>query len=252
MNPRKSIAIALLMSAAIAAPAWAQTLNISGGTTPYSEVIEPNLATIKKATGVDIKFNGNGTGKGMFELLEGKVTVAAVGDTLGESIKAAKKAAEAAGRDVKVPDNLFFTKIGTDELVVIVHKSNPISALTRNQAKDIATGKVVNWKDVGGPDLPIQVITTEPSLAPGQFFKRAIMGGADYVKTAKESTSPKDTIALVSKDKGGFGMAANTHMKTGAGEAKAIKTTAMIRPLGLVTVGEPTGDAAKVAAFLKK
>ncbi|MDP3030470.1 MAG: hypothetical protein Q8N33_00185, partial [Rhodocyclaceae bacterium] len=61
MNPRKSIAIALLMSAVIAAPAWAQTLNISGGTTPYSEVIEPNLPAIKKATGVDIKFNGNGT-----------------------------------------------------------------------------------------------------------------------------------------------------------------------------------------------
>ncbi len=252
MNPRKSIAIALLMSAVIAAPAWAQTLNISGGTVPYSEVIEPNLPAIKKAAGVDIKFNGNGVGKGMLELLEGKVGIVAVADTLGESIKAAKKAAEAAGREVKVPDNLFFTKIGTDELVLIVHKSNPIAALTKDQAKDIATGKVVNWKDVGGPDLPIQVVTTEPSLAPGQFFKRTIMGGADYVKTAKEAASPKDTITLVSKEKGGFGMAADTHMKTNAGEAKAIKTTAMIRPLGLVTVGEPTGDAAKVANFLKK
>jgi len=252
MNTCKSFVIALLISTVAASAAWAETLNIAGGTTPYSDVIEPNLAAIKKATGVDIKFNGNGTGKGMLDLLEGRVPVAAVGDTLGESIKGAKKAAEAAGKEVKVPDNLFFTKIGTDELVVIVHKSNPVATLTKDQAKDIATGKIINWKEVGGADLAIQVITTEPTLAPGQFFKRSIMGGADYVKTAKEAKAPKETIIMVSKDKGGFGIAADVHMQANAGEAKAIKTTTMIRPLGLVTIGEPAGAAGKVTDFLKK
>ena len=75
----------------------------------------------------------------------------------------------------RVPANLVFTEIGSDELVVIVHKSNPVASLNKTQLKGIATGKIVNWNEVGGPDLPIKVVVTGPSLAPGQFFKKAIM-----------------------------------------------------------------------------
>jgi len=80
-----------------------EQLEISGGTTPQKDVLEPKHDALLKATGVDIKVNGVGTGNGMLALLEGKVTVATVGDTLADSIEAARKAAKASNREIKIP-----------------------------------------------------------------------------------------------------------------------------------------------------
>ena len=152
--------------------AQAQVLEISGGTTPQKDVLEPKRDEIQKATGVDIKVNGVGTGNGMLALAEGKVQVAAASDDLADSIEAGKKAAKAAGKDVKFPDNLVLTQIGTDELVAIVHKTNPVTSLTKAQLKDMATSKIINWKEVGGPNLPVKVIVTKAGLIPGRCSRK--------------------------------------------------------------------------------
>ena len=249
---RLQLCLFLLLSCAASVPVWAsETLAISGGTAPHKEVLEPKAEALLKTTGVQLKFSGVGTGNGMLALWEGTVSVAAVGDSLPASIEAGKKAAKSAGKDVKVPDNMVFTEIGQDELVVIVHKSNPVTALTKAQLKDMATGKVTNWKEVGGADLPIKVVTTKSGLVPGQFFQKAMMDDAAYVAGAIEAQSPKEVITWVSRTPGGFGPATGVHMDAGAGDAKAIKAPAMVRPLALVTVGPATGVAKKVVDFYK-
>ena len=246
-----ALALLALMTATVTGGASAQVLEISGGTTPQKDVLEPRHEEILKATGVDIKVNGIGTGNGMVALWEGKVTVAAVGDTLADSIEAGKKAAKAANKDVKVPDNLVFTEIGKDELVVIVHKSNGVSALSKAQLKDMATGKITNWKEVGGADLPVKVVVTKAGMIPSLVFQKTIMDGAEYVKGALEAQSPREVITWVSRTPGGFGPATDVHMKAGAGDSKAIKAPLMSRPLGLVSIGAPTGAARKLADYLK-
>lgn len=243
--------LAIIFAALVSQAAWAETLEISGGTTPYKASIEPKLDAIKQA-GVEVKFSGVGTGNGMLALIEGKVPVAAVGDVLQESVEAAKDAAKSQNKEIKIPGNLVFHPIGKDEMQVIVHKSNPVTALSKAQLKDIATGKITNWKDVGGPDLAIKFIVTKPGLAPGLFFQKVIMDGAEYVKGASEVQSPKEVITWVSRASGGIGGAASVHMAVEPGDSKAIKAPALSRPLGLVTVGEPTGAAKKVVDILKK
>ncbi|MBI4743005.1 MAG: substrate-binding domain-containing protein [Betaproteobacteria bacterium] len=246
-----SAALAILLFSAASWHAQAETLEISGGTTPWAEAIEPKLPELK-AAGVEIKFNGVGTGRGTLALIDGKISMATVGDTLEDSVGAAKKAAKAENREITVPGNLVYTKIGADEQVVIVHKSNPVTELTKAQLKDIGTGKITNWKDVGGPDLPIKVVVTEPSLAPGQFFKKTMMDGADYVQGAVEVRSPKEVITWVSRTPGGFGAAADVHMKAAPGDARMVKAPVIMRPLGLITVGQPAGAGKKVADMLVK
>lgn len=248
----KKTAPAIIYAVLLISAANAETLEISGGTTPEKHVIEPQLAAIKQATGVDIKFNAIGTGNGMVELIEGKVPVAAVGDVLHEAITAAKKAAEAQGKHLAVPGNLFYTHIGRDEQVVIVHKSNPVAALSKTQLKNIATGAITNWKEVGGRDLPVTVIVTQPGLAPGLFFQKVFMDGEAYAEDTTEAQTPSDVISRVSGDIGGIGAAAAVHMADDPGEAKVIKAPPAVRTLGLVTVGEPSGAAKKVIDFLKR
>ena len=249
---RLQLCLFLLLIGAASVPVWAnETLVISGGTVPQKDVLEPKAAALLKTTGVQLELKGVGTGNGMLALWEGTVSVAAVGDSLPASIEAGKKAAKSAGKDVKIPDNMVFTEIGQDELIVIVHKSNPVTALTKAQLKDMATGKVTNWKEVGGADLPIKVVTTKSGLVPGQFFQKAMMDDAAYMAGAIEAQSPKEVITWVSRTPGGFGPATGVHMDAGAGDAKAIKAPAMVRPLALVTVGPATGVAKKVVDFYK-
>lgn len=231
--------------------AHAESLEISGGTVPFADAVEPRLAEIK-AMGIEIKFNGVGTGRGMLALIDGKVPIAACGDVLAEGVRAAKKAATKENREITPQGNLVFTRIGTDEMTVVVHKTNTVTELSKAQLKDLATGKIANWKDVGGPDLPVKVIVTEPSLAPGQFFQSVIMDGAPYVKAAIEVRSPKEVITWVSRTPGGFGAAPEPFLKKEPGETKRVKAPPLMRPLGLVTVGEPTGAAKKVADLLRK
>lgn len=245
-------AFGVLVGVSLSSTVRAEVLEVAGGTTPQKEVIEPKAAEFKTATGVEIKFSGVGTGRGLLALIDGKVSVAAVGDTLTDSIAAAQKAAKAEGREVKVPANLVFTEIGTDELVVIINKSNPVASLSKAQLKGIGTGKIVNWNEVGGPDLPIKVVLTEPSLAPAPFFKKVMMDGADYVQGATEVRSPKEVITWVSRNPGGFGATGDVFVKTAPGDSKVVKTPAMLRPLGLVTIGQPTGAAKKLVDFYKK
>ena len=234
-------------------PAWSadETLEISGGTTPWSQAIAPRLLELK-TMGIELRFRAIGTGRGVLSLIDGKVPVAAVGDTLEDSVAAALKAAKAENREISVPVNLAYTRIGADEQVVIVHKSNPVRELSKAQLKAIATGKVANWKDVGGPDLPIKVVVTEPSLAPGQFFRKTVMDGENYVPDAIEVRSPREVITLVSRHPGGIGAAADVHMKEAPGDALVVKAPAIMRPLGLITVGPPAGVAKRVTDLLKK
>lgn len=227
------------------------TLEIAGGTTPWSQAIAPRLLELK-AMGVELRFRGIGTGRGMLALIEGKTPVAAVGDTLEDAVSAAVKAARAENRVIAIPPNLTYTRIGDDEQVVIVHKSNPVAELSKAQLKEVATGRITNWKQVGGPDLPIKVVVTEPSLAPGQFFRKTVMDGEEYVQGAIEVRSPREVITLVSRHPGAIGAAADVHMKEAPADARIVKAPAIKRPLGLITIGQPEGLAKKVADLLKK
>lgn len=255
---RRAAAIAATIAATVALgaafPAWSapdETLDVSGGTTPWSQAIAPRLLELK-TLGIELRFRAIGTGRGVLAVIDGKVPVAAVGDTLEDSVAAAVKAARAENRELVVPGNLTYTKIGADEQVVVVNKSNPVTELSKGQLKAIATGKIANWKEVGGPDLPIKVVVTEPSLAPGQFFRKSVMDGEPYVQDAIEVRSPREVITVVSRHPGGFGAAADVHMKEAPGNAKTVRAPAIMRPLGLITQGPPAGVAKKVADLLRK
>ena len=57
------------------------------------------------------------------------------------------------GKSITVPGNLVYHPVASDNIVVAVHATNPVRTLTRQQIKDLMTGKIRNWKQVGGPDL---------------------------------------------------------------------------------------------------
>lgn len=232
-----------------ASHAAAEVLVVYGSTTCISRFLEPGAADLKKATGIEVRTVGIGTGQGLFGLLQGQAKVSAASEDLQAAIESAKKYAASKNTALGGFDYLRYHQITDDEVVVIVQKDNPVKSLTWKQLKAINSGDIKNWKEVGGPNLPIKVVTSHAGSATRLFFQKLVMGNAAYAEKATIVWTTEKEIAEVSSDKGAIGAVSVTfHAKAPQNTAR-IDTTRIVRPLGLITYGQPTPTVQKVIDF---
>src|SRR5262249_39755648 len=144
--------VALVAGSLLCSAALADTVKISGATTVLNVVVNPTRAAVEKSSGHTLEIAGNNTGKGLVELSEGTVDMAMVSDPMDIALDAAA----VAGKKLDA-HTLQFVVVKHDEIVFVTHPSNPVGKLTWEQIRDIHTGKIANWKEVGGKDLPIVV-----------------------------------------------------------------------------------------------
>ena len=96
-------------------------------------------------------------------------------------------------------------KVALDGLSVYVNPENPLKELTEDQVGAIFTGKINNWKEVGGPDAPITVYSRENSSGTYEFFKEHVLKGADFAASAQTMPGTAAIVQAVIKDKNGIG-----------------------------------------------
>ena len=228
----------------------AQTGEAAGGLTFYKEVIEPNAQLIKERTGLTVKYAGPTTGLGIFLLAQGRAKVAFALDTLDESIKQAHAVAKEQGTPLVVPPDLVYKQFSTDRLVPIVNRQNPVASLTKAQFRDIAEGKVSNWKQVGGADLPIKVITGTPTTATRLVVERQVLDGQPFARGAVEVRTTAEELKHVSHEPGGIGFISDRYVNSPGSNVKAVSGPPASRPWAIVTIGKPAPDVQKLADFL--
>jgi phosphate transport system substrate-binding protein len=119
---------------------------------------------------VAIAVTGGGSGTGMAALLNGTVDLANSSRDLSASERAA---AERLGIEV-----VEFV-IAIDALAVIVHLDNPIDQLTIDQIADIYTGRVTNWRELGGNDAPIVLLSRESNSGTHVYFLAEVLRKGD-------------------------------------------------------------------------
>lgn len=163
--------------------------------------------------GTKIQVTGGGSGVG-FAALQNRATDLA---NASRSIKA-DEVAECIKSFGKRPSEY---KVALDGLSVYVNAESPLKELTMEQLAMIFTGKIKNWKSVGGPDAPITVYSRENSSGTYEFFKEHVLGGKDFVSRAQTMPGTAALLQAVSKDKNGIGYGGAAY---GAGaKALAIK-----------------------------
>ncbi len=96
-------------------------------------------------------------------------------------------------------------KVAIDGLSVYVNNDNPIKELSIPQLEGIFTGKIRNWKDVGGNDAPITIYSRENSSGTYEFFKEHVLHNKDFAASAQTMPGTAALLQAVSKDKGGIG-----------------------------------------------
>lgn len=236
-------AIALLATAATAAQA--ETVKLSGSATVVNAVVAPNRDRIEKSSGATLQIASSTTGRGLVDLAEHSADLA----LLAGPLELALATAELAGRKID-PSALRLHDLRADEIVFLVHAANPVTRLTLAQLGEIHAGKIGNWKQVGGKDLPITVYVSPPAGATHAMVRKAVMAGADYAKGVKTLTSQSRIADMVPGDEGGIGALGRGFVKAD-GRSKVIETARLTRPLAVATLGEPSPAVRLVIDALK-
>ena len=232
-------------------------LSYSGSSTIGMSILEAGAVEAFKAkTGITFKsIDQPGSGKGIKALIDGKVTLGGA----SRPLKAAEK-----------KERILGHVIGYDAIAVFVHKSNPVTNLTKAQLKGIFTGKIKNWKEVGGKDEPITANTEilGEKRATMLEFQKLVMDKAPYGKGFKEIDFPRDQIVYLSKDPNSIctvslgllaACPADVRKKVKAVSVNGVQPTdrnirsgayLISRPLNLATKGLPKGKVKKFITFM--
>jgi len=187
----------------------------------------------------------------MLALFEGKVPVGAAGESLEDAIESAKSAAAKSGKSVKVPANLVYHEIASDNIVIVVHASNPVRSLTKKQATDIHTGKIRNWKQVGGPDLPIRLVVAAPGQAVRNAVQKYLMDGAEFAAEHSDIRTALEQLKVIGTDPAAVGAMSESVVKASSEKVRAVPGAGVPRPLGFVTIGQPVGDAKTMIDYFR-
>ena len=119
---------------------------------------------------VSIAITGGGSGTGISAMISGTCDIAQASRDI-----TAEEKTQALGNGIPVEE----TMVAYDGIAVVLHPSNPVNHLTLPQLSDIFTGKITNWKEVGGSDLPILVLSRERNSGTHVFFLEHVLRGGN-------------------------------------------------------------------------
>ncbi len=143
-----------------------------------------------------ITVTGGGSGVGIAALIDGTTHIA----MSSREIKIAEKL-----RLQDTGKELVEAVIAYDALAVVVHPSNPIDQLKRAAIEGIYTGKISNWKELGGPDRKIVAYARETSSGTYEFFKEAVLDRKEYATNILSLTSNGAIFQSAKQTEGAIG-----------------------------------------------
>lgn len=153
-------------------------------------------AFMKKNPKTTIQVTGGGSGVGIAALINGSTDIANASRPM--------KSSEIDKLKEKYQVSSVEIACAKDGLSVFLNKENPVSELTIQQLGDIFSGKITNWKEVGGDDAKIQLYGRESSSGTFEFFKEHVVK-TDFSKTCQTLPGTAAIVNAVKKDKYSIG-----------------------------------------------
>jgi phosphate transport system substrate-binding protein len=238
-----AVTVLVLMAQTHLAPAT--ELKISGAAAVAGGVINPHKAAIEQETGLTLNVIANGDANGLKDLNAGKTDAMMVAAPLKATAAAINKATP----DTVTTDGIEFAPIGATMIHFVVNPANPVKMLSAEQIKDIFTGKITNWKEVGGADQPILVVAEVPGLGTRTNVVAGALGGADITPNARTMQALVQVAQVVGQVPNaiGYGNAASITSAVAVIPGVEVK-----QPLGFATKGAPNADVQKLIAVSSK
>jgi phosphate transport system substrate-binding protein len=187
---------------------YAQKLKGSDTVLPLGQKEAESYMKGNKAAKVTV--TGGGSGVGLAALVDGTTDIAMSSRKMKMAEKMKLQEAGKATKEIIV---------AYDALAVVVNPANKVSQLTREQIEGIFTGKIKNWKEVGGDDLQIVVYSRESSSGTYEFFKEHVLNNKNYASSVLAMPATGSIIQSISQTKGAIGYVGLAYLEK---EVKAI------------------------------
>lgn len=223
-----------------------------GSTTVLPVVQAEAEAFMKKYPAIGVSLSGGGSGDGIKALIDKTTDIANSSRELRpEEISLAKtKGIQPVAHAIAV-----------DAIVPVVHPQNKIRNLTIDQLSQIYQGKIRNWKDVGGDNLPIIVVSRDSSSGTFASWGELVLHKARVTPRAQMQASSGAIVQLVAKNKHAIGYIGMGYLNSAVGAVsvdgvEATVATALSgkypvsRHLYMITRGAPRGNTASFIQFI--
>jgi phosphate transport system substrate-binding protein len=197
-------AVAVLALSAGAYSAGAKVV-VKGSTTVLPISLKAG-EEFKKEKGITVSIDGSGSGNGIKALLDGSCDIAnSSREMKPEEIKAA------AAKGLKVKE----IALAYDMVVPVVNPANPVKNLSADQLKGIYDGSIKNWKEVGGKNEKIVVISRDTSSGTYEVWNEHIMKKTDIKRDALLQASNGAVVTAISGNKKAIGYVGFGYISSG-------------------------------------
>jgi phosphate transport system substrate-binding protein len=209
---RKFLAAKFLAATAVAATVSglsvggaiaADSVMIQGSSTVSGRLLTPFKDVIEAKSGQKLEIIASKSAAGLVALLEGKADLAMTSAPLDAEIAAVKQLMPSADLST-----LRSTEVGKTRVAFALNPKNSVKSATLDQIRDILTGKLTNWKELGGPDLPIRVVAVRLGGGLQTTVENQLLGGkpVDGAHVIKVNNGSQIT-RIVEQEPGALGIA---------------------------------------------
>lgn len=165
----------------------AQNIKVKGSAELLPVVDRWAMSYTKAHPSTPVVSLGGGTSVGINSLADGSADIATSERALTESETHA----------LRSPIDIVFA---TDALVFVVHPSNPVKTITMDQLRDVYSGKITNWSELGGNNMPIHAMAIGNNFGMTSIVKEKVLKGGNWGSNVRIAASEHDLLYTVWQD----------------------------------------------------
>jgi phosphate transport system substrate-binding protein len=235
----------LTLGLAIASNIHGQTPVKLHGAVTLEKLITAQKAAIETQAGVKLETVANGSGRGLSDLAAGLADIGMIGGSL-KGVADATNKEKPGSVDVTGMKEMLITSV---KLAIVSHPGVGVKSLTTAQIADIFSGKITNWKAVGGADLPVKVVLPFAGDGARITLQETALKNTDFVNGAIIRNSNKDIPQVVSQLPGACSVLTIKNVEGNIASIAMEKD--ILLPMCLVVKGEATGAIQKTIDAIK-
>lgn len=229
-----------------AAALGAEEIKVGGGSAPMENIFKKIEEPFEKVTGIQLTLTSEGPDQAFINVEKGAVDVAAAGLSFESWLDLMKQK----GHEITNPKDYKYRVIGRDKIQVLTHKEvTTVKNLSKDQLKGIFTGKITNWKEVGGPDQAIVVVFPTKMTGTNKLWQEKVMDGGEWAVVNRQDVADapelKKKVAATVGAVGAAPLAIEDQTSLHSPETPEVG-----RPITALTKGAPSVNVQKLFDFI--
>jgi ABC-type phosphate transport system substrate-binding protein len=210
------------------------------GSATLAKLLEfPHKQHLEAAVGKQIHVVANGSATGLIDLVNGRAEVAMVSAPVSDIRQSLELETPGALGDTRFTEY----RVGTTTASFIIHPSNPVRSISEDRMRDVLTGKITNWKSLGGHDQPIVLLVTKPGDGARSLIEMQLLKGQKLTPSARKIAALPQVVQIISQLPNGIGLSDGSMTSDQVVTVSGVKIE---QALNFVTTGPPTEPVRKL------